>query len=324
MSAELSLQARVEQYLAERRRAGFELSKMGYGLARLASYVQAAGHCGPLTTDLMVAWARQAKRGHGDRATSARQLKMLRPFTRWLRQFEPATEVPDEAVFGAVPSRTTPHVYRDSEIVELLAAARQIGPNGGLRPLVMETLFGLLACTGLRISEAVKLLDGDVDLRAAELTIRHSKFGKSRRVPLHPSAVQALARYRKQRERHVHSTPESPFFVSSRGRLLGRPIGDRQVHRVFDDLRRRLGWVDRGSHGTPRIHDLRHSFAVRRLVLWHEQGADMSQRMLALSTYLGHVKVSNTYWYLTGVPELMGLIGQRFERFAGPVEISDE
>ena len=249
---------------------------------------------------------------------------MLRPFTRWLRQFEPATEVPDEAVFGAVPGRMTPHVYREGEIVELLAAVRQIGPPGGLRPLVMETLFGLIACTGLRISEALELLDGDVDLQAGELTIRHSKFGKSRRVPLHPSAVQALARYHAQRSRHVRSTPESPFFVSSRGRLLGQPIGDRQVHRIFEQLRRQLGWVDRGSHGTPRIHDLRHSFAVRRLVLWHEQGVDMSQRMLALSTYLGHVKVSNTYWYLTGVPELMGLIGQHFERFVDPGENSDE
>lgn len=324
MSARLNLQARVEQYLAERRRVGFELSTMGNALASFVRHVQAARHRGPLTADLMAGWARQAKSGHGDRAASARRLKLLRPFARWLRQFEPATEVPTEAVFGALPGRMTPHIYRESEIIELLAAARQIGPVGGLRPLVVETLFGLLACTGLRISEALDLLDGDVDLQSGELTIRHSKFGKSRLVPLHPSAAQALARYRAQRAWHVRSTPESPFFVGSRGRLLGQPVGDRQVHRIFVDLRRQLGWVDRGSHGAPRIHDLRHSFAVQRLVLWHEQGVDMEQRMLALSTYLGHVKISDTYWYLTGVPELMGLIGQRFERFAYPGESSDE
>jgi integrase len=324
MSARVSLQARVEQYLAERRRVGFELSTMGHGLASFASHVQAAGHRGPLTVDLMAAWARLAKGGHGDRATSARRLKMLRPFTRWLRQFDPATEVPDEAVFGAVPGRMTPHVYREPEIVELLAAARKLGPEGGLRPLVMETLFGLIACTGLRISEALGLLDADVDLKDGVLTIRQSKFGKSRLVPLHPSAIEVLARYRTQRARHVRSTPELPFFVASRARLLGQPIGDRQVHRIFEDLRRQLGWVDRGSHGTPRIHDLRHAFAVRRLVLWHEQGVDVGQQMLALSTYLGHVKVSSTYWYLTGVPELMGLLGQRFERFANPWEDGDE
>lgn len=218
----------------------------------------------------------------------------------------------------------TPHVYRDSEIVELLAAARQLGPEGGLRPAVMETLFGLVACTGLRISEALGLLDADADLRAGVLTIRQSKFGKTRWVPLHPSAIKALARYRIQLARHVCTTPELPFFVGSRGQLLGRPIGDRQVRRIFDALRRRLGWVDRGSHGTPRIHDLRHSFAVRRLVLWHERGEDIDRRMLALATYLGHVKVSNTYWYLTGVPELMGLLGQAFERYASPWENTNE
>jgi integrase/recombinase XerC len=225
MSARVSLQARVEQYLAERRLLGFKLDNMAQRLASFARYVANAGHVGPLTVDLMADWARQAKAGHGDRATLARRLKMLRPFTAWLRQFDPATEVPDEAVFGRVPGRMTPHVYREPEIVELLAAARQLGPEGGLRPAVMETLFGLVACTGLRISEALGLLDADVDLSVGVLTIRQSKFGKTRLVPLHPSAVQALERYRDQRARHVRTTPELPFFVASRGQLLGHPVG---------------------------------------------------------------------------------------------------
>lgn len=324
MSSPISLRARVEQYLAERRKLGFSLKSMELGLFSFTRYVASSDHHGPLSVDLMASWARQATGGSGDRSTWARRLKLLRPFASWLRQYEPDTEVPDEAVFGRVPGRMTPHIYREEEVLQLLAAARLIGPDGGLRPLVMETLFGLIACTGLRISEALGLLDVEVDLRAGVLTIRQSKFGKSRLVPLHPSAVEALARYRMLRTRYVPSTPELPFFVSSRGRLLGEHIGDRQVHRIFEDLRRQLGWVDRGSHGTPRIHDLRHAFAVRRLVLWHEQGVDVGQRMLALSTYLGHVKVSSTYWYLTGVPELMGLLGQRFERFANAGEPSDE
>jgi integrase len=324
MSARVSLQARVEQYLDERRQLGFKLRSMGHGLLSFARYVTEIDHHGPLTIDLMADWARRAQAGRGDRATLARRLKMLRPFVTWLRQFEPATEVPDEAVFGRVPGRMTPHIYRESEIIELLAAARQLGPEGGLRPAVMETLFGLVASTGLRISEALGLLDADVDLRAGVLTIRQSKFGKTRMVPLHPSAIEALTRYRIQRARHVRTTAELPFFVASRGQLLGRPISDRQIHRIFVGLRRQLGWVDRGSHGTPRIHDLRHSFAVRRLVLWHEQGEDINQRMLALATYLGHAKVSHTYWYLTGVPELMGLLGQAFERYASAWENGDE
>ncbi len=324
MSARVTLQARIDQYLAERRQLGFELSTMGHALARFARYVAKVGHRGPLTVDLMAAWARQAKGGQGDRATSARQLQILRPFTGWLRQFEPTTEVPDEATFGRVPGRITPHVYREQEITELLAAARQIGPQGGLRAAVMETLFGLMSCTGLRISEALGLQEADVDLKAGVLTIRQSKFGKSRLVPLHPSTVEALARYRTQRAGHVRTSPEAAFFVSTRGKLLGQPLGDRQAHRVFDQLRNQLGWVDRGGHGAPRVHDLRHAFAVRRLVLWHQQGVDINQRMLALSTYLGHARISNTYWYLTGVPELMGLVGQRFERFANPWEDGNE
>jgi integrase len=324
MSAPVTLQVRVEQYLAERRRLGFELDNMGHALAHFARQVAEVGHRGPLTVDLMAAWARLATAGHRNRATSARRLRLLRPFTRWLQQFEPATEVPNEAIFGPIPGRVTPHIYREQEMVELLAAARQLGPPDSLRAAVMETLFGLLACTGLRISEALALRDADVDLKSGVLTILQSKFGKSRLVPLHPSAIEALAKYRAQRGRHVPTAPGTPFFVTTRGQRLGQPVSDRQAHHIFARLRQKLGWVDRGGHGAPRLHGLRHSFAVRRLLQWHEQKVDIHQRMLALSTYLGHAKVSNTYWYLTGVPELMNLIGKPFEHFADPWEDSDE
>ena len=324
MSARASLQARIEQYLAERRHLGFKLDQMAYALSGFALYVTEVGHRGPLTVDLMAAWAQQTRRDHDTRATSARRLHRLRPFTRWLRQFEPATEVPEEALFGRVPGRLAPHIYREDEIVQLLDAAGRIGPAGSLRGAVFQTLFGLVACTGLRISEALALRDADVDLKSGVLTIRRSKFGKSRLVPLHPSAVQALARYRARRARHVPATPDTPLFITTRGRLLGHAVSDRQAHRIFDRLRKQLGWVNRGCHDAPRIHDLRHSFAVRRLVLWHEQGEGIDQRMLALSTYLGHTKISNTYWYLSAVPELIELIGKRFEHFVDPWENDDE
>lgn len=324
MSARTSLRARIEQYLAERRRLGFELGNMGQALARFARYAKASGHRGPLTVELMASWARQAKGGRGDRATAARALRLLRPFMRWLRQFEPATEIPDEAIFGPVPGRLAPHIFRDEEIEALIEAAGRLGPATSLRATVMQTLFGLIACTGLRISEALALVDADVDLKAGALTVRCSKFGKSRLVPLAPSAVAALARYRRKRAGYVPPDPEQPFFISTRGRSLGQALSDRQAHRVFDELRRQLGWVPRGGHGAARIHDLRHSFAVRRLLRWHAQGVDVHQRMLALSTYMGHAKVSNTYWYLTGVPELMHLVGRRFEHFADPWEGTHE
>jgi integrase len=324
MSAHISLQARVADYLAERRRLGFELGTMGLALASFTRYTNSVHHRGPLSIDLMAEWARHDKRNRGNPQTWARRLKLLRPFTRYLRQFDPRTEVPDDSVFGPVRGRVAPHIYREEEIVDLLAAAHELRPHGGLRPATFETLFGLIASAGLRVSEALDLLDADVDLKFAMLTVRQTKFAKSRQLPLHPSTVEALMRYRRLRNRQVRTTDATPFFVGTRGRLLGQPLGDRQVHRVFNELRDQLGWVNRGAHDGPRIHDLRHSFAVRRVMLWHAQGIDVDQAMLSLSTYLGHAKVSNTYWYLTGVPELMALAGSKFERFAEAPGVDDE
>lgn len=198
----------------------------------------------------------------------------------------------------------------------MLSVARELGPHGSLRPATFETLFGLMASTGLRVSEAIHLRDADVDLKHGLLIVRQTKFAKSRQLPLHPSTVAALARYRGQRARHVSTMDDTPFLISSRGRRLGQPLGDRQAHRVFNMLRDSSGWVNRGAHDAPRLHDLRHTFAVRRMMIWHEEGADIDQMMLALSTYMGHAKIRYTYWYLTAVPELMALAASKFERFA--------
>jgi integrase len=263
MNAATTLTARVEQYLTERRRLGFELEHMGYALHELARHVLSVKHRGALTVELMAAWARQAHQGPCDQATYARRLKILRPFTRWLQQFEPATEVPDDAIFGPTPRRVTPHIYRDEEIVALLDAAGRIGPPLSPRAAVMQTLLGLLACTGMRIGEALALVDNDVDLETRVATIRKAKFAKSRVVILHPSAVDALRCYLAVRNRFVSATPQTPLFIACRGRLLGQPFGDHQVHRVFDQLRRQLGWVGRGAHAAPRIHDLRHNSGSR-------------------------------------------------------------
>ena len=324
MSARSRLQNKVDDYLAERRQLGFELHSMGYALRGLASYADSSCHEGPLTADLMTDWARLDKKKSHTPATGARRIEVVRPFARWLCQFEPLTEVPDESVFGPVPGRVAPHIYSEEEIVELLGAARDIEPKDCLRAATFETLFGLIASAGLRVSEALALLDSDVDLKDGALTIRLSKCKKSRLLPLHPSTVLALARYRELRSRQVPTTTETPFFVGTRGRLLGAPLGERQVHRVFLELRDKLGWVDRGCHGGPRIHDLRHAFVVHRVMLWHLQGIDVDKAMLSLSTYLGHTKISSTYWYLTGVPELMALAGTKFEQYAQAAQAGDE
>lgn len=324
MNARTALQIKVDDYLAERRRMGFELNRMGHALTSFARHVAKVAHQGPLTIELMVQWARLDKAQRQTPETWARRLELVRPFARWMCQFEPSTEVPDESVFGAVPGRLAPHIYHEVEIVELLHAAHRLGPRGSLRPLTFETLFGLIASAGLRVSEALKLLDKDVDLTIGALTVRQTKFGKTRLLPLHPSTVHALERYRRARNRHLHGTAESPFFIGTRGKRNGQPLGDRQVHRVFVELRDQLGWVDRGRHGGPRIHDLRHAFAVRRVMLWHAQGVNVDQAMLSLSTYLGHAKISHTYWYLTGVPELMAFAGAKFMNYCQAPEAGDE
>lgn len=324
MSARIGLQARINDYLAERRRLGFHLRSRDTFLAGFARFVADRRHRGPLTVELMTDWVRQGKGGRGSPGTWARRLTRLRHFIRYLQQFEPDTEIPGESIFGPEPGRVAPHIYREEDVVELLAAARKLGPRGSLRPATFETLFGLMASTGLRVSEAIHLRDADVDIKRGMLTIRQTKFAKSRQLPMHPTTVNALARYRRQRALHVSTTAETPFLIGSRGRRLGQPLGERQAHRVFTELRDSLGWINRGAHDAPRLHDLRHTFAVRRMMLWHADGTDVDQMMLALSTYMGHAEIFYTYWYLTAVPELMALAGGKFERFAALAGGGDE
>lgn len=316
MSRRISLSQRAQQYLAERRRLGFELSDMEEALESFTDYADRLKCHGPITLEVMSEWARRDHIQSTDPRTWARRLKRLRPFTRWLRQFEPRTEVPDDTVFGPIGERGTPHIYSEEEIRQLLAAAGQLTP--ALRAATYATLFGLLLCTGLRISEAIRLRNCDVDLNSGVLTIRRSKFGKSRHVPLHASALERLRQYRHARDRWITPSKESAFFVGHRGRRCGQPLNRRSVDRVLSQFRAQLGWVNRGAHHAPRVHDTRHTFVVRRILAWQRQGVDIDQAMLALSTYVGHARISNTYWYLTAVPELMALAAQKFESKMAP------
>lgn len=319
MSAVMTLQSRVEDYLAERRRLGYGLRATGYVLRSFACYVDDLDHEGPLSVELMAAWARRVP-GNREPPSKcwAQRLKRLRPFARWMQQFEPRTEVPDDSVFGRAGERLAPHIYTEQEVIDLLGAARRLNPV--LRGATYEALFGLIAATGLRVSEALHLLDTDVDLRSGTLTVRQTKFAKSRYVALHPSTTAALRQYRRRRDLHITLTEHTPLFVSTRAQRLGQALSLHQVHRVFAKLREQLGWRNRGAHAQVRIHDLRHSFIVRRVLLWHAQGVDIDQAMLSLSTYVGHAMVTNTYWYLTGVPELMALAASQFE----PLPVSTE
>jgi len=310
MNRSHTMQASVQRYLEERRLLGFDLKSPGTELMRFARFADARGHRGPLTLELQLDWAREHVARTGP-VTAARRLEVVRPFAAHYRQFEPATEVPPAFVLGRGHRRLAPHIYTDQEIGDLLDLCGRMTPLGGLRPLTYKTLFGLIAATGLRISEALKLRAPDVDLPSATLTVRQTKFHKSRRLALHASVVQALSDYLCARQRFGGGAGDTPVFATPAGHALSLTT----VHHAFARLRDQLGWRARGEHARPRIHDLRHTMVVRRVQRWYEAGVSIDHAMFWLCTYLGHAKISDTYWYLTGTPELMELVGARFERF---------
>jgi integrase len=303
-----TIQALVDTYLAARRSVGFDLRIAGRQLRAFARFADQTGHRGPLTVDVAVRWAQSTPRG--TRLTWARRLQTLRPFMKYRAQFDPATEIAPSGLFGPVHRRLVPHIYTEAEVSALVDAAAQLRPVTGLRlrARTYATLFGLLASTGLRISEALALTPTDVDLPAASLTVRKTKFRKSRLVPLHPTTVAALQRYVVARRRRVSDRRIETFLVSEQG----TPLGDRMVHHTFAKLRARLGWIGRGDYALPRVHDLRHTFLCRALVRSYQQQQGVDHVIDLLSTYVGHASVADTYWYVTAIPDLLALAGQRF------------
>jgi integrase len=235
---------------------------------------------------------------------------MVRCFARYRSAIDPQTEIPPQKLLPYRPKRAQPYLYTDQEIEQLLEAALRLPPADGLRRWIYHALLGLLAVSGLRISEAIGLKLEDVDLSEGLLTVRGAKLGKSRLVPLHASTRQVLANYKSRRNDFLAGRSASYFFISQRCNHLD--LGE--VHRTFYLLSRQIGLRDPDSSSGPRLHDFRHRFAVETLLRWYRAGEDVERRLPVLSTYLGHVHVSDTYWYLTACPELMGLAVKRLER----------
>jgi integrase/recombinase XerD len=298
------LRAELDDYLALRRALGFKLRRAGLLLADFISYLEANG-TDTITAENALAWASLPANASSD--WWAQRLSVVRAFARHLHAIDPVHEVPPAVLLPARTHRATPYLYSDAEIEALMAAARQL--RSPLRAVTFETLVGLLAVTGLRIGEALRLDRDDIDLAGGVLRIRQTKFGKSREVPLHPSTVQALAAYARRRDQLCPRPREQAFFVSTAStRLLYC-----NAHLAWLDLVRRAGLKPRSGTCRPRPHDLRHSFAVRTLLGWYRDGADVAARMPLLSTYLGHVHPGNTYWYLSAAPELLTLVAARLD-----------
>jgi integrase len=303
-----ALRDAIEEYVTLRRSLGFTLRDVANGLQAFAAFAEEAG-VARVTIDLALRWATQSK--GKDPATVGRRLQMVRGFARWRHATDPRTEVPPPDLLSARYRRKPPHLYSHDDIGRLLRAARHLPSSAGLRGLTYYTLFGLLVVTGLRISEAVALDCRDVNLEDAILTIRRTKFGKSRLVPVHASTVEALSTYARTRDRHLRRCATDAFFVSEQG----RPITHETARYAFARLSGQIGLRapvrgHRYGHG-PRLHDLRHRFAAQTLVQWYRAGVNVEQQLPYLATYLGHTHVTDTYWYLEAVPELLELATRR-------------
>jgi len=300
------LRQAIEDYITLRRGLGFKLRRMAENLRRFATFLEekAAPY---ITTELALEWATQPT-AHKP-SDWAQRLGFVRVFARHWHATDPRTEIPPAGLLPFRPQRARPYLYSESEIEKLLAVALKLAPRQGLRPWTYHCLFGLLAVAGLRISEALKLERPDVDLGEGILTIRQTKFGKTRLVPLHPSSRDVLADYARRRDRLLRSASSSCFFLNDHGRRMEASA----VRRTFYDLSRQIGLRGPNDHKGPRLHDFRHRFAVRTLIHWYRSDEDIEQRLPVLSTFLGHGHVADTYWYLSLEPELMGLATRRLE-----------
>jgi integrase/recombinase XerD len=306
-----SITALVEDYVTLRRSLGYRSPSQERALRAFARYLDRDGHQGPIQLEHSLDWATST--ASPDPCNPARRLTTVRGFLRYLSALDGATEVPTPGMLGPTGHRKPPHVYSDREIGDLLHAAAGLVPAGGLRPRCYATLFGLLACTGLRIAEALSLTCGDVDLAGGMLTVRAGKRGRMRLVPLHPSALAPLRDYAAEREqRYGPPGDAAAFFRTDRS----DHISYNAANSTFTVLRRQLGWTAAGRTRAPRVHDLRHRMVVRRIQAWHAQGVDVDRKIAVLATYLGHVEVRDVYWYLSAAPELMNIIANRFEAFA--------
>jgi len=302
------LRESLQEYLAIRQSLGFKLTTPARDLRNFVAFLE--GESAPyITTQLALRWAQEATGAQP--VTRAARLNTVRRFAAWRNATDLRTEIPPRGLIPHRYRRKHPYIYSDEEVSKIVQAARRLPSPKGLRAHTYSTLFGLLAVTGMRVSEAVNLDRDDVDLEAGILTVRWTKFGKTRLVPVHPSARDALRSYVLRRDQVVPVSLTGSFFVSERGTR----VTEGTARGTFAKVSRETGLrapikARRHGHG-PRLHDMRHRFAVRTLIGWYRAGLDVEREIPKLSAYLGHVHVNDTYWYLEAVPELLALATER-------------
>jgi integrase len=307
----MMLSQRLNDYLAVRRSLGSDLS---YSVDRvLRGFTAFADHEGDdhITVDLLLRW--KDAFGAANNNTWSSRLSHVRVFARWLQVQDPRTEIPPSGLISCKWRRPRPYIYSDGEVAKIIARAARLPSANRLRGASCSTLFGLIAVTGLRINEALGLDDNDVDLNEGVITVKRGKNGKVRFVPIAPSTMDRLRAYRARRYRLLGATVGA-FFRMDDGQRLTNACARYNFARVSQKMGLRES-QRRCKHGRgPRIHDLRHTFAVRTIIGWYRKGVDPDREMIKLSTYLGHANPNHTYWYIEAVPELLQLASKRAER----------
>jgi len=302
-----SLREAVDNFLEMRRVMGFKVYVPGLMLRDFASFLEREG-VAHITTELALRWAKQPKDSKPSHWQN--RLGVVRGFARHMSAFDSRTEIPPPWILPPGSRRRTPHIYSDEEIMSLIEAAERLSPATVLRRRTCSTLIGLLAATGMRLGEACALERKDVDLDQGILTIRKAKFGKSRLVPVHTSTRSALERYAHRRDLNSKKINTPHFFVSDKGMRMS----EESVWTAFVRVSNQIGLRNNSEGRRPRLHDLRHTFAVKTLVRWYREGLDVERRIPILSTYLGHARMHHTYWYFSATPELLGAACERLAK----------
>jgi integrase/recombinase XerD len=299
-------------YLSLREALGFQMRAEKILLPEFIAYIHAQQAPYPIRAQHALAWACQAS-AHRGPSGAARRLSIARGFLRHLQAVIPATEVPAPGLLPT-PRRPHPFLFTPPQIMALVEAAHASRPRGSLRPHTLASLLGLLASTGLRVGEALRLQSAHVHLDRAppQLHILETKFHKSRVVPLHPSTAERLRHYQAQRAHLHYDGLSDAFFVSERG----QPLQHRALHDWFARLCQRVALTPTPGQRAPCLTSFRHTFAVTRMQHWYQQGQDVQALLPHLSVYLGHVHPQESYWYLTAVPELLSAAADRFEAYA--------
>lgn len=304
------ISTQVEEYISYKKALGYRIKIESQELRRFAAHTVTIGHNDSLTVDIVLQWA--TLKPEYSRWYMARRMETIQTFAKYICVFDPLAQIPPKGMFGKCHGRTTPYVFSEEEICILMKASSELYSPDGLRRETIPTAIGLLWSTGMRPGEVCRLMNNDVDLSNGRITIRETKFSKSRVIPIDKTTVTKLNSYVQTRDKLKKDFSNQHFLLMTGSRKLELRNFEYALQVIRTHI---LGGKKEWDRRPPRLYDIRHSFACNTLVSWLQSGINVDSKILYLSTYLGHVKVEDTYWYLTGTPELMQLASGNFEKF---------